>query len=363
MSKIPHHEFWNGRLYESPGYLYLAWQCLIRGLSLRTLFKANFGLDHGGASFASKYSLQNYVGPKYFPPTLLLKVNEADKHLNQVMTFAAKYGYPLMLKPDQGFTGRGVFKVQNQAQLKTLLPYLQIDYLVQVFVPFTVECGVFYVRLNQKPAITGINQKHFPTVVGDGHSTLGQLADAHPRRTHFWDSYLPYHDLNRVLKKGQTLRLSDIGSHTLGCCFTNDPNILTPALEQAVFKMMERSPGFNYGRLDLLADNLESLQQGKFTMVEANGVDALPTNVFDPKLNLWQSYHILFQHLKLLAQVAAEHRRKTKNYLGILAFARKSLHYKQAVEAQQDHLETLPDLSKLQKNDIPRHKESSVVLN
>jgi len=343
MFKLPHHEFWNGRLYETPGYFYIAFNALIRGFGLKTLLKANYGLDHGGATFASKYKIQQYLGEQHFPVTAFLAAENKKNFKTIALNFTQTHGYPVILKPDYGFTGRGVFKVEDETQLKTVLPYLKIDYLIQKFVPSSVECGIFYIRVNKRAFVSGINQKHFPTLIGDGVSTIKELAEAHERHNHFWGSYLAQQDLAEVLPKGTSKRISDIGSHTLGCKFTHDPDILTPALEQAVLAIFKNRPGFNYGRVDVLADNLKALKKGDFTMVEANGVESLPTNVFDPKLTVWQSYKILFKHLKYLAQIAAEHRRKPLQYSNLWHFAVKSLRYKKAVEDQQTALESLPN--------------------
>lgn len=347
MFKLPHHEFWPGRLYEFPGYLYLLGHCLVRGIGLKTLFKANYALPYGGASFASKFKIQQVLGVSKFPPTLLLKQKNKDLHLQKTITFAKEHGYPFILKPDYGFTGRGVFKVQNHRELETILPALNIDYLAQAFVPATVEFGVFYICLKGQASILGMNQKHFPTVTGDGVRNLQTLANQHERYTHFWDSYLSQHDLTQVLKKGEECKLSDIGSHTLGCKFTHDLNCLTPALEQAVVNLLKDTPGFNYGRLDLLSDSLESFKKGIFTMVEANGIESLPTNIFDPQLSVWASYRILFKHLKKLAQIAAENRTQPSEKISRLAFIKKSLTIKKEVEAQQDILEKIFDFKKL----------------
>lgn len=345
--KLPHHEFWPGRLYESPGYLYLLFHCAVRGVGLKTLFKANAGLLHGGASFASKHDIQKHLGQEYFPTTEALKAEHKTQNLSTAKVFALKYNYPVILKPDYGFTGRGVFKVKNELQLKVILPYLQIDYLIQAFVPSTVEYGVFYIRHQGQAYVSGINKKHFPTVIGDGISNLKQLVQAHERYNHFWRSYLAQHDLNQILPAGQSKRLSDIGSHTLGCKFTNDTYLLTPQLKKSVLEMFKNTSGFNYGRIDLLAKDLAAFQAGNFVMVEANGIESLPTNIFDPSLSLWGSYHILFAHLKALVQVAAENRKAPSSKITIRQFVIQSLKAKKEVEDQQTHLESLPDLSKL----------------
>jgi hypothetical protein len=46
-----------------------------------------------------------------------------------------------------------------------------------------------------------------------------------------------------------------------------------------------------------------------------NGVASLPTHMFDPKFSIWQAYKIFFEHGKLLANIAAEHRNKPMDLL------------------------------------------------
>jgi hypothetical protein len=150
-----------------------------------------------------------------------------------------------------------------------------------------------------------------------------------------------------VLAKGEFKQLSFVGSHTLGCKFTHDPEILTPELEAAVKQNFKNTPGFNYGRLDLVADSLERFKAGQFTMVEANGIASLPTNIFDPDLSVWQSYKILFEHLQSLVQVAAEHKNQPHQKIGVSKFIKQSLKCKKAVENQQTLLEKIPNFYNL----------------
>ena len=37
-----------------------------------SLLRANYGIDHGGFAFASKFAIQEAIGANYFPPTLFL---------------------------------------------------------------------------------------------------------------------------------------------------------------------------------------------------------------------------------------------------------------------------------------------------
>jgi hypothetical protein len=56
---MKHFEFWHPRLFEIPYYLYLLVASSVRGLSIKSLAKANYALDHGEISIGSKYKTQH----------------------------------------------------------------------------------------------------------------------------------------------------------------------------------------------------------------------------------------------------------------------------------------------------------------
>ena len=228
----------------------------------------------------------------------------------KVSAFADRVGYPVILKSDVGSVGKGVVKVDRAESLPGRLAQTAGPYLAQQFTSNNLEFGVFYVRLNGKPRITGINQKHFPTVTGDGERSLGELAKAHPRYTFHWRTFLQYLDESAVPAQGEQVQLSFIGSHTMGCRFTDDTHLVTPALEAAIFSVFAQQPGFNFGRLDVKVRDKEAFQQGEFVVIEVNGVASLPTNMFDPDNTLLQAYRIFLRHGNYLVRAAAENRRQ-----------------------------------------------------
>jgi hypothetical protein len=126
---------------------------------------------------------------------------------------------------------------------------------------------------------------------------------------------LQYFNTSEVLPKGEKKRISFIGSHALGCKFTDDSDLLTPQLQQSVFKIFENQPGFNFGRVDIKSSNKETLQRGEFTVIEVNGVASLPTHMFDPKYSVWQTYKIFLEHGRYLVEVAKEHKSKPMKLL------------------------------------------------
>lgn len=305
------YEFWHPRLFELPFYLYLGWQCLIKRVSIKGLAKANYGLYHGEIGLGSKFDSQLAFNQDYFLPSILLEdfLNIAEKE-SAIRSFAKEHGYPLILKSNVGSVGKGIVKINSNADIKKHTPRLLGGYIVQKFTPYPFECGVFYIRQHGKPCITGINVKHFPSVVGNGKDTLLTLAQRHHRYTSHWNSFLQDIDTSEVLEEGREKRLSFIGSHTLGCKFTDDEHLLSSELEAEIFNLFESQKGFNFGRVDVKAADQEALKRGEFVVIEVNGVASLPTHMFDPKYSVLQAYKIFFEHARHLVSIASEHKQK-----------------------------------------------------
>lgn len=257
----------------------------------------------------SKYDTQMAFPQDRFPATRLLKGGlDRAAQLVLIDEFALAHRWPVVLKPDVGAVGKGVIRLDTPEMAQRHLPAIDSDYLLQAYCKLPEEFGVFYVNVDGRQRITGINRKHFPTVLGDGHSTLGELAREHPRYTEHWPLFLQYLDLDEVPAKGVSVRLSFVGSHTMGCMFTDDTALLTDGLFEAVKTVCAPQPGFNFGRLDVRAASDAAFQAGEFVVIEVNGVASLPTHMFDPQNSLWRGYQIFLQHAGFLAQAASENR-------------------------------------------------------
>ena len=316
---IKKYEFWNPRIFELPYYFYIAWQCLINRVSFRTLAKANYGLDHGEIGLGSKFDSQLSFNQDYFLPSILVpETLDVEEKKAMIGKFVEQHSFPVILKSNMGCVGKGIAKVSDQADIDKHTPRLMGDYILQKFTPFPYECGVFYIRQNGQGKISGINKKHFPTVMGNGSDDLGTLAKKHYRYTDHWDSFLQDLDTSEVLAQGEEKRLSFIGSHTLGCKFTDDSHLITPELEKAVAHLFESQPGFNFGRVDVKCADEESFMRGEFVVIEVNGVASLPTHMFDPKYSVWQAYKIFLEHGKYLVQIAREQRHQPMELLSYL---------------------------------------------
>lgn len=320
---LKHHEFWPPRIFELPFYLYLALQCLLRGVSPRMLAKANYALNHGEIGLGSKYETQLVFDQSYFPVTEYLESGLTPQQCKERITqFATHSGYPVLLKPDIGMTGKGLIKVVNEASITAAIAEMQGSYLLQDFCSKPLEFGIFYVCCDGESRVTGINRKHFPAVIGDGASSIAQLAEKHPRYTAHWQAFLQYVDTDQVPEADESVQLSFIGSHTLGCLFTDDSDLLTDDLSQSVCSFLDPVKGYNFGRLDVRTESVEALQKGEFTVIEANGISSLPTHMFDPKYSLAEAYAIFFEHGRYLVAAAAENRQQPMELMSLLDIAR-----------------------------------------
>ena len=301
-------EFWHPRLAEAPYYAALLGRCAAHRLPPKYLAKANWGLDHGELGLGSKYTTQLAFDQNYFPDTALVNFDTSPDALAEIGEFTANKGADFVLKPDIGAVGKGIIRLDLNQPIADQLPPLSGDYLIQTFCPLPEEYGVFYVRQNGIGRITGINKKHFPTVIGDGEQNLGELAQAHYRFTDHWRIFMKYIDAESVPAAGEEVRLSFIGSHTMGCMFTDDSHLTTRQLTQSLNEFCADQPGFNFGRLDVRTASEDALKKGEFKVIEVNGIASLPTHMFDPDISIKRAYEIFLSHAKLLVDVAVEHR-------------------------------------------------------
>ena len=322
---IKKYEYWHPRVFEAPFYVYLGIQCLKNWLPIKDLAKANYALNHGEIGIGSKFETQLAFDQTYFMPTILLRDSMSSLEKEQAMhEFVRQHDFPVILKSDVGCVGKGICKISSEDDIREKAPLLLGNYLLQKFTNLPNECGLFFVRDNGVGRITGINVKHFPTVTGNGQDDLLTLAKKHERFTDHWYAFLQTADLSEVLEQGETKRLSFIGSHTLGCKFTDDTSLLTPELQSAISKFFDSQPGYNYGRVDIKFETPEALKRGEFVVIEVNGIASLPTHMFDPKFSVFDAYQIFFEHARLLAKIAKQNQSKQMSLLGYREVIKKA---------------------------------------
>lgn len=323
-------EYRNIHLLLAPVYLRMVVWCIRYQVTPFGLLKADYALDHGGATFASKYGIQMVFPQRSFPPTELLRETDSNrKKSQQMIAFGERHGFPIILKPDIGRVGLGVTLIHDASQADEFLAAVSADYLVQQYVDGPLEFGVFYVRKNGMPDIFSINSKDFPAVTGDGESSVRGLLRGNERLSEF-EKLFNESRFEHIPAAGETVILSVVGSHTLGCVFRDATHLSTPALVDAI-DLAVGIPGFSYGRLDVRTPSIEAFQQGKFTVIEVNGVESLATNAFDPTFSYRQGLRWFTEQFRLLVEIAAESKSASMPLLSLPEFVRRVAHAEQDI--------------------------------
>ena len=210
-----------------PYVLYLG----IKHRSLTLFTAANPGIPSGGFVGESKSAILSSLGRV---PDFLLLSGEvpADARIAAVNEFmmARKLTYPIVLKPDVGERGTGVTIARNDEDIHSYLKTSVGDTIVQKYIA-GLEFGIFYYRYpgQSKGRIFSITEKHFPTVVGDGASSITDLILRDERAVCLADLYLarlkrPSDD---VPAAGESITLAELGSHCRGSVFLNGARLRT----------------------------------------------------------------------------------------------------------------------------------------
>ena len=179
--KLTQWEYWSFHTLYAPLYPYWIWLC-IRARASFFINTANPLIKNGGFLMESKKEIYDLIPLEYYPATLLVAPGTSfEKIIQEVQQL--RLAYPLIAKPDIGMRGIAVKKINSLEELSAYAAKNKMAYLIQSFVSYEREVGIFYVRLpyESKGKITGIVSKEFLNLIGDGHSTVLALMQKNDR--------------------------------------------------------------------------------------------------------------------------------------------------------------------------------------
>lgn len=311
--RICHWEYWNVRWIYFP----LAPFWIYYSLKARDLFFyrwANPGMENGGMVMMRKSALSKVIPKTYTPGSILVQKNTSIEVLHKKI-IEAGLSFPFVAKPDIGLKGWGVEHLRDATDLKDYSKRARFDYLVQEKACYSHEVGIFYVRNPVQPTgrITGIVQKEYLKVQGNGQQTLKELVLKNPRSLLQYDRLKSRHaqQWNDVVPQGEEVLLVPIGSHSRGALFRDATHRLTPKLRAKIDEVCRGIDGFYYGRLDIMYRDWESLGRGEnFQIIEINGANSEPTHMYDPKHSIWFAWKEILGHWKQMTLIALENRKQ-----------------------------------------------------
>ncbi|MEO6286881.1 MAG: hypothetical protein ABIN80_05425 [Dyadobacter sp.] len=311
-------EYWPFSVVYIPVFVYWLWLSF-KARSFFFFSASNPSIESGGLLGESKIDILNLINDAYKPVTVLVKRNW-DADIATALFTNANLEFPVIAKPNAGERGWGVEKIETLAALQAYHQKSPVDYLIQEYVPFPLEFGVFYYRIPNQPygTISSIVQKEFLSVTGNGRDNLGELILASDRAVLQWDLLKTKYEqsLHKVLPTGKKMTLVTIGNHCLGTKFLNANHLITPELTSVFDKISMEIDGFYYGRYDLRCTNLADLYQGKnIKIMELNGAGAEPAHIYDPGFTIWEGWKVLLQHWNMLYQISVYNHKTGVTYM------------------------------------------------
>ncbi|MDO9595500.1 MAG: D-alanine--D-alanine ligase [Lutibacter sp.] len=321
--KITNWEYWPSYLFYVPLLPY-AFYLAIKARSFGFFSAVNPGIEGSGNGLESKYKTLQLLPSYYCPISIFI---EKGENLENILPKINKSNiqFPLIIKPDIGFRGLLVTKIIDEAELSVYLKkYNSINLIIQEFVDYKNECGIFYHRFpgEKKGKITSITLKKYLTVVGDGQSTILDLI-LNDDRANRYAKYL--FELNKnslafIPKNMEEVVLNMIGNHSKGTQFINGNYLINSELECFLDELNAKIDGWYYGRIDLKYNNFDELLKGKnLKIMEVNGIISEPTHIYDAATgSYFKALKSIKNHWKLIYIIGVKNKKlNEENYTNL----------------------------------------------
>lgn len=313
-------EYWPFNAVYAPIMFYWFWLSL-KSRSFFFFSTANPSIENGGFALESKAAIYGLIPKKYSPQTLLFKTGTTLSQIKEQIT-ANRFTYPMIAKPDIGGRGVQVKLVHNETELAAYIKQIRVDFLLQAYVDYKNEIGLFYYRIPGEMTghISGIVGKEFLTITGNGQSTMKDLIINESRYLLQLKTLIKTYGstyLESILDAGETRTLVPYGNHARGAKFIDLSHLITDELTQNIDRVCRQIPGFYFGRMDIMYNTWEELSAGKnFSIIELNGAGSEPTHIYDPSHSIFFAWKEIIRHWHLLYRISKlNNQRKGLKYM------------------------------------------------
>lgn len=306
--RLIHYEYWPMWAF----YLPLSFYFICKGTIKKHFFfftNVNKNMDEfGGLFFDSKMEVDKWIPQKYRPVSILVKKQD-------ILSFQLPntLSFPVIIKPNSGERGRAVMKINSNIEFDTSLKLCDEDLLVQEYVDYQNEYGVFisWIPETNQFKVLSLTEKKFFRVVGNGISTIKELILNQKRGIVFYDELIRITelDINSIPNKGQELIIHKQGNHCKGTQFINSNNRISEGIQLAFNKILKDIKVFEYGRFDIKVLDFEGLETlENFKIIEFNGIAAEPTIVYDQSVGYFKTLKTFIEHWTYLVKISNYHK-------------------------------------------------------
>ncbi len=316
--RLLHWEYWSFQVIYIPIYPVFIFLCL-RARSFFFFSAANPTIRNGGFLGESKKDIFQLVPAHLQPRTIFFdKTCKPQSVMEQLM--AGDFRYPLIGKPDMGGKGRGIKKLDDEMSVRKYAASAETNFHIQEFIPYEKEMGIFYYRYPDQAQgkISGVVEKEFLKVVGDGIKNIRQLLQDNPRGI-LQLSQIQLHEphlLDQVVEANEVFTVVPYGNHARGALFLDSSATVHSALEKWMDGVCKQIPGFYFGRLDIRYKNRELLEAGKsFYILEVNGAGSEPTHIYDPRHSIFFAWREIIRHWLILYKISVANHRLGHPYM------------------------------------------------
>lgn len=316
--KLTHWEYWPLEVVYVPVFFYWAYLAL-KARSLVFFTASNPSIETGGMLGEGKYRILKNIPEQYRTPSLLIQQpTTAAEVFTCIRTL--NWSYPLIFKPDVGERGVRVEKIHDEQEAIAYVSKCQYDFLIQPFIDYPIELGVFYYRYpsQEKGRVISIVSKDFLTVEGDGRHTLQQLVASSPRAALQRDRLAEKfkHEWNKVLPSGEKKLLEAIGNHCRGTSFRNANHLIDEALVETFDCLAKQIDGFYFGRFDLKCRSIEELKRGEgIQIVELNGAGSEQGHIYHPGFSYFTAMLTILHQWRVLYEISVENHQRGVAYM------------------------------------------------
>jgi hypothetical protein len=277
----------------------------IRARRLFFFANVNPAIPLGGAFGESKSAILSLLPIQLTGGWVVLERGVSAEVVEAEME-AAGLVFPVVVKPDIGERGLLVKRVESLDDLMRHLQLFPLRFILQEWLAEPIECTLSYHWFSAGDfQITSVCEKGFLAVEGDGISSVEQLMQRKSRAA-FQINRLRRESpalMMSVPARGEQVLLEPIGNHVRGTAFLNRCNRINEALLEVFEPVCRAVGGVHCGRFDIKCDSWEALQQGKFRILELNGVLGEPAHIYDPAYGFVRAYRDLYRHWRVLYQL------------------------------------------------------------